>query len=355
MKIGIIPENPVEWVLLKTGVVPRPLLETFQAMLLARTIMAGAKLGVFEALAGEPMAADDLAKRIGTDPRATEKLLNALVGTGYLSHASSRYSLAPVSRKWLLPDSEPSLHDNLLFRFMEWEFIGGYEKLVQQGQSLNAHEGGFSEDQWNLYQRGMRSLSGLSAQEVAKRMPVPRGATTMLDIGGSHGYYSVATCRRHPGLNATILDLPEAVASSAAILARENMGDRVVHREGNVLTDDLGEGAWDFVFISNLVHHFDAPTNRELAKRVANALKPGGTLAILEIIRPESPNDAGQMGALMDLFFALTSLSGTWSLDEISDWEAGAGLTPGKPIKLHSIPGGAIVHAKKPHAGARVG
>ena len=169
----------------------------------------------------------------------------------------------------------------------------------------------------------------------------------MLDIGGSHGYYSVATCRRHPGLNATILDLPEATAPSASILARENMGDRVVHREGNVLTDDLGEEVWDLVFISNLVHHFDEPTNREVAKRVARALKPGGSLAILEMIRPESPNDTGQMGALMDLFFALTSLSGTWSLDEISDWEAGAGLTPGKPIKLKSIPGGAIVHAKK--------
>jgi hypothetical protein len=31
----------------------------------------------------------------------------------------------------------------------------------------------------------------------------------------------------------------------------------------------------------------------------------------LEMIRPAPPNDAGQIGALLDLYFALTSPSGT--------------------------------------------
>jgi hypothetical protein len=72
---------------------------------------------------------------------------------------------------------------------------------------------------WSIYQRGMRNLSGLAAGEVAERFPMPPGARDMLDLGGSHGYYSVSLCRRHPDLRSVILDLPDAVEHAAAILA----------------------------------------------------------------------------------------------------------------------------------------
>lgn len=348
MRLGAIPENPIEWALLKAGQLPTPLLDTLVGMLLVRTILVGVKFGVFEALAAGPLAPAEAAGRIGADARATQKLLNALVGAKYLQYVDGRYALSPVSRKWLLPDSDPSLHDSILFRFLEWDLVEGFDEFLRTGKPLDVHENFTSDEEWNLYQRGMRSNAGVGAAEVARRTPVREGATAMLDIGGSHGYFSVALCRRHPALRATILDLPSAVKEAAPILARENMGDRVVHRAGNALTDDLGENAWDLVFISHLVHHFDEETNRELAKRAARALKPGGALVIQEIIRPHSPNDAGQMGALMDFYFALTSLSGTWSVEEIADWQKGAGLTPQRPIVLRTGPGVMLQAGIKP-------
>ena len=45
------------------------------------------------------------------------------------------------------------------------------------------------------------------------------------------------------------------------------MGDRVVHRAGDALADDLGEAQWDFIYIAQLVHHFDEPTNRAFMRR----------------------------------------------------------------------------------------
>jgi len=174
----------------------------------------------------------------------------------------------------------------------------------------------------------------------------------MLDIGGSHGFLSVSLCRRHPGLSAVILDLPEAVAQAAPILAREGMGDRVTHRPGNALTDDLGSEAWDLILISQLMHHFDEPACRALVERVARALRPGGIFAILELIRPEHPGGAGQVGALLDLYFALTSQSGNWSIQEMTGWQEQAGLVPRKPIHLRSMPGAAAVVAAKPRSNA---
>jgi hypothetical protein len=230
--------------------------------------MAATRLGVFEALASGPLTAHKVAAQCGTDPHATEKLLTALAGVGYLRADQAQYALAPIARKWLLKDSPQSLRDKMLIQFTEWEWIEGYEEFVDSGTPLDIH-GVLSDDEWGLYQRSMRALASGSASEVARRTPVPNGARDMLDIGGSHGYYSVAICRRHPGLLAVVLDLPEAVKHAEPILAREEMGDRVMHRAGNALTDDLGTEAWDLVFIANLMHHFDEKTNRDLVRRIA--------------------------------------------------------------------------------------
>ena len=42
---------------------------------------------------------------------------------------------------------------------------------------------------------------------------------------------------------------------------------------------------------------------------------------------------------ILEMYFALTSQSGTWSLEEIAGWQKEAGLTPRKPLRLRSVPG----------------
>ena len=347
MKFGAVPENPVEWVIDRLNVAPRPLLETQMAYTLARLIMVGTKLGFFDALSERPASAAEVAGRCATSPVGTEKLLFALAGAGYLRADDGRYALTPVSRKWLLRDSPHSLADKLLLQFLEWDWLERAEDYVRTGEPLELHSM-TDEGQWDLYQRGMRAMANAFAGEAVRRMPVPRDAREMLDIGGSHGYYSVALCRRHDGLRSVILDLPQAVERAAPLLAAEEMGERVVHRAGDALTDELGSEAYDVALIAQLVHHFSEAQNRELAKRVARALRPGGVYAVLDEFRPRSAKDAGQTGALLEFYFALTSQSGTWAVEEIAEWQRGAGLTPRRPIRLRTAPGVGIQAAAKP-------
>ena len=145
----------------------------------------------------------------------------------------------------------------------------------------------------------------------------------MLDIGGSHGYFSVAICRRNPQLRSTIIDLPEAIKYAAPVLAEEGMGDRIVHRAGNVLTEDLGTGVYDLIFLASVVHHFDDATNRDLMLRIARALRPGGVVAIWEPVRQDRNGKIRQVGGLMDLFFGFFSEAGTWSTAEVAGWFRG--------------------------------
>ena len=347
MKLGVIAENPIERLLLALGLAPVTLMDTQMSFIRARAIMVGTRVGLFESLAGAPLSARDVASRCQTHPAATEKLLSALVGSGYLRFDGARYSLAPVARKWVLGESRTSLRNKILFEFLEWAFVERFEDFVRTGQTVALHAASSPAD-WASYQQGMRALASVGAPEVIRRTPVPAGATKLLDVGGSHGFLSVSLCRRHPQLTAVVLDLPEAVRQAAPILAAENMGDRVTHWAADAATADLGTGAWDVIFVSQLLHHFDEATNRALVARAAAALKPGGMFAVLELVRSASPQRAGQVGSLLDLYFALTSHSGTWSVEEIAEWDRAAGLALRKPIRLRTIPGAVEIIATKP-------
>jgi 2-polyprenyl-3-methyl-5-hydroxy-6-metoxy-1,4-benzoquinol methylase len=344
MHVDVVPDSVPERLALLARAVPVPMAHTHMALLLARAVIEASRAGVFEALEGGPLTAGELASRCGLDGAAASRLLSALATSGYLAYEKTgeRFALTMMARRWMLPSSPVSLHDKMLFTFDEGEWIARMGDFLRTGRNVTGggHRGmpqdaGF----WRRYQRAMRSLASTAVSEVARRTYVPRGARAMLDIGGSHGLFSAAICRRHPALTATILDLPEAIEEAAPLMAAERLGDRVVHRAGDALTTDIGEHAYDLVFIANLVHHFDEATNRALMQRIALALRPGGAVVVQEFIRRASPTEGGQMGALLDLYFAMTSESGTWSVAEIAGWQREAGLQPRRPVYFRSIPG----------------
>jgi SAM-dependent methyltransferase len=344
----MIGESLIERIIARTNIAPTPLMETMIAFCMARSIMAGVKFGIYDAIGIGAKTATEVAAACKTDREATTKLMNSLVGCRYLRHHDGRYELTPKARKWVLRDSPNSLADKLLLQYDEWDIVAKYEDYVRTGQALDVHGSLTDGWAWERYQRGMRALASISAEEVARRLPVPTGATTMLDIGGSHGYYSVCACRRHVGLRATILDLPQAVEHAGPILAREGIGERVSHQAGNALSDGLGNNAWDVVFLSQLVHHFTDEQNRDLMRRISRALKPGGVCVLLDMLRPSSPEGAGGAGAVLDLYFAATSRSGTWSLETMQSWQRDVGLAVEKAVHLRTLPGAAMVIGRKP-------
>ena len=84
MKLGMVPETLVERLALLTGMLPPGIFECWFGIMLARTVMAATKLDIFESLAAAPLTAVEVAQSCATHLRATEKLLNALVGVGCL-------------------------------------------------------------------------------------------------------------------------------------------------------------------------------------------------------------------------------------------------------------------------------
>jgi SAM-dependent methyltransferase len=361
VRLGTIAESPLEWLALRAGRIPTPLVETHLAFAWARTIMVATRLGIFEALAHADADADGVASACATAPEPTRRLLDALTGMGYLVPAGARgYRLARATRRWLTRASPDEVVDKVLFSFDEWAFVEHYERFVATGEAFGMHErldrsdaperdeapreaaaSGGRGDGWGRYQRGLHALSKVSEAEVGARTPVPRGATDLLDVAGAHGRFSAAILRRHPRLRATVLDLEHAVQASAPLLAGHALGERLRHRVGDVFAGDLGEAAWDVVFVSQFTHHLDDASNRDLARRVARALRPGGVYVIQDLVRPATPREArrARLGALLDLYFAATSGAGTSTLATLRSWQAEAGLTPRRAVWMRTLPG----------------
>src|SRR5260370_33939141 len=151
MRLNTHPENLLERIALRAGVVPTPLGDTIVAMTLARTIMVATKLGIFEVLAKAEYTAQDIATACGLDLHATEVLLFALAGAGYVRSKGKRYALASVARKWLLKSSPRSLYDYMLFNFLNSPWDERLEDFIRTVEPPHIHHD-ISPHQWHIYQ-----------------------------------------------------------------------------------------------------------------------------------------------------------------------------------------------------------
>ncbi len=195
----------------------------------------------------------------------------------------------------------------------------------------------------------MAVIARLVLPEVVWRVAPPPDATALLDIGGGHGLAAARFCQRHPALRATVLDLPAALEAAPPLPADlAKCGERITRLPGDALTTDLGVARWDVIYIANLLHHFDAAENQALARRVTAALRPGGLWIIQDGVREQRRRSDRMSAAIGDLYFALTSASGFWTFDEMAAWQAEAGLTPRRPVRLLSAPGQGLQIAVKP-------
>lgn len=348
MKFAPVAQNPLEWIGLKAGLVPTPLAYSHFGFMASKFLLEAVDKGIFEAIGHSNVSLEDICSACSLHPRGVKSLLGVLATMGLLKQRKNLFYLTRKSKKWILKDSADSLYWLMMFDnrvCIKWmEYVGTF---LESGKGLQYHET-FNEEEWFYYQKAMEAAASVTSREAPSKIPVPAGATTMLDIGGSHGLYSVALCKKHSSLSSTILDLPGAVENAKPILEKYNMGERIVHQAGNVLTDDLGKATYDVIIMASVAHHFTAEENKKVAIKAFDALKPGGIFTILEVLRADEIKYNGNMlSALGDFFFALSSTSGTWSLQEIREWQKEAGFIHYKKATFLTIPGYVAITGRK--------
>jgi ubiquinone/menaquinone biosynthesis C-methylase UbiE len=185
-------------------------------------------------------------------------------------------------------------------------------------------------ERWEAYIRGLFELSRAEHDSNAALVGV-EGARRLVDVAGGHGGFAMAMCRRHPSLEATVLDLPPSAAVGRKIVAEQGYADRVSFREGDVFELGLGENL-DVVSVFNLIHHLPEERDRELCRMAREALRPGGVLVIGDSARPQEGDELSPHGAVSSLLFYAWSHSRNFSPSEVSGWLREAGF---EEVEVH--------------------
>lgn len=347
MKPTVQPEGFLEHIALWTNLAPFPIVESMYGMMVCRVIMAGVRLGIYDALSRKSLSGGELAGELRLDATGTTMLLDSLCTVGHIRKAGQTYVLKPRAKKWLDPQSPTYIGGFLDFNYDQWEWWSRLEEVVRTGKSIAIHDFGPDDPRWERYINAMFQLARLSAPEVARSLRLPPSPNRILDLAGGHGWFAAELCRRHSGLQATVLDLPGSVAVGRKIIDENGMADRVKHVEGDLLKDGFG-GPFDGVLCFQIVHHLTPDQNRALFGRIRQALKPGGVLAILDYFAPHAnrPPDAA---SLLGLHFYLTSAAATYGLSETVDWLKEAGFGSVRQVRLKRVPIQIMVEAQAGH------
>jgi SAM-dependent methyltransferase len=299
------------------------MLDGFRGPIAGRALTCGVLLGVFDALHQGGASSAELAKRLGLDPQGTESLTVTLLALGYLEHDAGRLTNAPVSERLLVRSSPESIATFVGEQGdLHWEVLGMLPEAVRDGTPYAMHEERRDPERWRAYMRGLFEVSRPEHEANAALVPVeePR---RLLDVAGGHGGFSMAMCRRHPSLHATVLDLPPAAQAGREIVEQEGFADRIAFSEGDVFELGLEDGV-DVVSVFNLVHHLPEERDRELVGMAREALRPGGCLVIGDTEQPH-PGEPGH-GAFSSLLFYAWSHGRNFSRDEIAAWLGDAGF-----------------------------
>jgi ubiquinone/menaquinone biosynthesis C-methylase UbiE len=344
--VGIKAGNPWERAALAAGQVPEPLFEAYLALMMARSIIAGTELGIFDALAEKTDDAAGLAFRLGLDERGVDVLLLALHAQGYLDAADGGYRPSRRTRRTLLPGGARSTRAWMHFGPDMWEAFTGLEAQIRGDAAQDIHDKAPEDPYWERYMRGLFELSKLTRADVARAIGAgsPR---RMLDIAGGHAGFAMALCDRHEGLQATIADLEGAARIGREIVAEEGYADRINFRVGDVFEGDL-DGPYDLVTAFSIVHHFTPERNIELLRRARAALRPGGRMAVFELERPAGDDRGTQLGTLTGVLFYLTSGGRTYTGEEIAAFFTEAGYVDVRVKHLLRAPGNQLVLGDNP-------
>lgn len=304
------------------GVSPEPIMRLASGFMAAKHLFAASELGIFEALADSPATLDGLAARIGLTRRAARISADAMVGLGMLERDGAEYRNAPAAAQFLAGSTPGDLRP--LLRFWDQISYPTWETLAQalaSGPPREVFE--LDDEKQQIVSAGIEAV--LTGPSHALGEIVDFSAHhRLLDIGGGTGSWTIATARRHPGLQATVLELPVVAEIARSRVSDAGLADRITVVAGDAMADDLPAGH-DVFLIANLVHYRSPEDNVALLQRVRRAAEPGARLLLADFWTDPTHTEPLH-AALMAGEFAVHLRDGdVYSVDELRGWLPTAG------------------------------
>ncbi|MEU1401361.1 methyltransferase [Streptomyces sp. NPDC005728] len=277
----------------------------------AAAVRAAARLGVADALETEPMAVEDLAAAVKTEPKPLRRLLRALSCYGVFAEQPDGTFAHTAMSRLLREDDPDSLRAIALWCTEPWTWDAWprLDEAVRTGRNVVEDLYGkefftyLNEDapqSADVFNRAMTRSSEQSAREVAALLDLS-GSKSVADLGGGQGHVVACLLDKYPAMYGSLLDLPRVVENA---LPRLREGGDLAGR-ARIVPGDVREAVpvrSDVYIIKNILEWDDESTAR-LLRNVVEAGGPGTRVVVIENLVDDTPSM--RFSTAMDLLLLL--------------------------------------------------
>jgi hypothetical protein len=298
------------------GAKPSPdrIFSTLTAFQQTEALKAAINLDIFTKIGEGANDASSLARAAGASERGVRILCDYMTTFGFLTKENDRYVLTQDSAIFLDRRSPAYMGSmaNFLASDMHRKSFGVLTEAVRKGGSATDQGDNTKprDDFWVEFAKSMAGLAVPGAEFIAALIGAPEGKPVkVLDIAAGHGMYGITIARRNPAAQIVALDWPAVLSVAQENAKKFGIADRFRTRPGSAFETDFGEG-YDYILLTNILHHFDPAGCEKLMRRVHAALKPSGKAITLEFV----PND-DRVSPQIPAAFSLVMLANTDSGD----------------------------------------
>lgn len=294
-----------------------------------QALVAAMELDVFTHIADRKRTVKEVADAAGASQRGIANLLDALVGTGYLTKGGGRYGLRPLAATFLVRGTDRYMGGAARIVRNHWDHWNHLTEAVKTGHPFTAVDDVEQGREFfptlvagifpGNFAASRALLAALSQKERGR-------IKSILDVAAGSGAWSLAFAQAIPEARVTTIDLPEVTPITRQFAEKLGVAGRYEYREGDLRLMDFGRDSYDLVLLGHIIHSEGEARGKELIRKSYAALRRDGLLLIAEHV----PNDA-RTGPPLALLFGLNMLLHTeagdvYTMREYRAWLRAAGF-----------------------------
>jgi len=265
-------------------------METTFGFVGSRALSTAVELELFTHVHQGGTTVPELARWCQASERGTQMLVEALAALGFLTYDKGQIGLAPDSELFLVKTAPGYMGTMTLHLDKVANSWNQLTEIVKTGVLPRfAIESDHDDGKFfaGFVDAGF-AMSWPAAQLVAKTLGE---ANDVLDIGAGSGVWGLGFATAYPQCKLVEVDRQAVVDKvSRPFAQRMGVADRVSFKTGNFREVDLGQECFDVALLGHILHSEGMVRSKALLRRIFQALRPGGTLMVAEMITDDNRN-----------------------------------------------------------------
>jgi ubiquinone/menaquinone biosynthesis C-methylase UbiE len=281
----------------------------------SQTLLAATQLDIFSVLGDNTMTAAEIAGEIGTDSRATERLMDALCSLGLLAKSTGKYYNTTKTKDYLVK-GKPGYMGGLQHVYYLIKAWDNLVNVVINGKPSDALLFDYQDaERMKAFLRYMHWRGSMQAPYVIKRIDLSK-VNKVLDLGGGTGSYAMEFLKIKPDMRVVLFEKPEVIPTARDYMEAEGFENRIETIAGDFFEDNIGNN-YDLVFMSFVLENFSILDNIKLLKKVYESMNVGGKLVVQELLL-----DDERTSPQFNTLFSLNMLVNTEGGDAYTETDA---------------------------------